>query len=139
MGPGGRLTPARSLPRLNGDDNEPRLADEGLPPDHRRDPLSAARPSEAPADLHLAGPRPRPALSGAAAIPGFLGKLAGRQAALGARRVGDADQAGRVAPRVDDAAALGRVQPAWNRAAFQGPSWPGLARPSTTSPAPESK
>src|SRR5271166_3243774 len=113
MGPGGRLTPARSLPRLNGDDNEPRLADEGLPPDHRRDPLSAARPSEAPADLHLAGPRPRPALSGAAEVPGFLGKLAGRQAALGARRLGDPDQAGRVPPRRAHAAALaGSLSPA---------------------------
>src|SRR5271166_3573560 len=50
-----RVTPARSPPRRNGDDDEPRLADEGLPPDDGRDPVSAARPSEAPADLHLAG------------------------------------------------------------------------------------
>src|SRR5271157_1605578 len=95
-------------PRRNGDDNAPGLADEGLPPDHRRDSLSAARPPEAPANLHLAGPRPRPALPFAAEVPGFLGMLAGRQAALGARRFGDPDQAGRVPPRLSHAAALAR-------------------------------
>src|SRR5271166_1252603 len=105
-GPGGGLRRAGFPPRRNGDDNEPGLADEGLPPDHRRDSLSAARPPEAPANLHLAGPRPRPALPGAAEVPGFLGNLAGRQAALGARRFGDPDQAGRVPPRLSHAAAL---------------------------------
>jgi len=51
MGTRRRVTPGRFPPRRNGDDNEPGLADEGLPPDHRRDSLSAARPPEAPAEL----------------------------------------------------------------------------------------
>src|SRR5258708_5910445 len=70
-----------------------------LPPDHRRDPLSPARPPGPAAELCVARPRPRPRLSGAAQVPRFLDAQSRRQASLGADRSHRTDQAAAAALR----------------------------------------
>ena len=54
------------------DTHEPGAAIEGLSSDDRRDPLSPAGSPRASANLCLAGPGHRAAISGAAQVPGFL-------------------------------------------------------------------